>query len=147
MENDEAKALVPYGAARDMSIKSRIFIVRGKQVMLDSDLAELYGVKTKVPNQAVRRDEARYPERFRFQLDEEELASPRAQGGDSDAWCDWRYNPCAFTEEGVAMLSAVPKGDTAVEVGIRIMDAFVEMHKFMMAGARLFEQVREIGMR
>lgn len=108
-------------------VEDKIFMIRGKQVMLDHDLAELYGVETKVINQAVKRNIERFPEEFRFQLTEEEFYELVTN-------CD-RFNtlkhstifPYVFTEQGVAMLSAVLHSPTAIQVSIKIMDAFVKL--------------------
>lgn len=108
-------------------VEDKIFMIRGKQVMLDHDLAELYGVETKVINQAVKRNIERFPEEFRFQLTEEEFYELVTN-------CD-RFNtlkhstsfPYVFTEQGVAMLSAVLHSSTAIQVSIKIMDAFVKL--------------------
>ena len=121
--------VVPAMPADDF-IKSRIFTIRGIQAMLDRDLAVLYGVETKVLNQAVKRNAERFPMRFMFKLSEQESATLKSQIVTS-SWGGRRYLPYAFTEQGVAMLASVLKSATAVEVSIRIMDAFVAMRKAM----------------
>jgi len=109
--------------------------------MIDRDLAELYGVKTKVLNQAVKRNSERFPETFLFQLsdwEKDELVT------NCDRFASLKHssvNPYAFTEQGVAMLSAVLKSETAVRVSIRIMEAFVAMRRFLVANARVFERL------
>lgn len=117
-------------------LKSRIYIVRGQQVMLDRDLAELYGVETKRLNEAVRRNIDRFPDDFRFQLSNLEVkalmsqmvmvADLRSQFATS-SWGGTRYKPYVFTELGVAMLSSVLRSETAIQVNINIMRAFVAM--------------------
>ena len=117
-------------------LKSRIYIVRGQQVMLDRDLAELYGVETKRLNEAVRRNIDRFPDDFRFQLNNLEVkalmsqmvivADLRSQIATS-RWGGTRYKPYVFTELGVAMLSSVLRSETAIQVNINIMRAFVSM--------------------
>lgn len=131
------------------NLLSMIYTVRGEQVMLDSDLAKLYGVETKVLNQAVTRNSNRFPERFCFRLTKEEAAHLRSQIvtldtelGKQGSW--WRYLPRVFTEQGVSMLSAVLHSPTAIEVSIKIMDAFVEMRYFIADNAHMFEQIRSI---
>jgi len=109
-------------------IESRIFQVRGKKVMLDSDLALLYGVKTKVLIQAVKRNESRFPEDFMFQLTKEEFISLRSQFVTSNRG-GRRYLPYAFTEQGVAMLSSVLNSNRAILVNIHIMRAFVNLRR------------------
>lgn len=133
----------------DAQIRDMIYTVRGKQVMLDSDLAELYGVETKVLNQAVSRNPRRFPERFCFRITREEAESLRSQivtlhpePGKQNTW--WRYMPRVFTEQGVSMLSAVLRSDTAIDVSVCIMDAFVEMRHFIADNAHMFEQIRSI---
>ena len=113
-------------------IRSRIHTIRGKQVMLDKDLAELYGVGTKVLNQAVRRNEKRFPDDFMFQLKQEEWEILRSQIVTS-SWGGVRYLPYAFTEQGVAMLSSVLRSDAAIEVNIRIMRTFVAVRQYLVS--------------
>ena len=110
-------------------IENRIFTIRGLQVMIDRDLAEMYGVETRTINQAVKRNAERFPSSFMFQLNEEELANLRSQSVISNTHGGIRYMPFAFTEQGVSMLSAVLRSPTAVTVSIRIMETFVAMRK------------------
>jgi len=109
-------------------IESWIFQVRGKKIMLDSDLALLYGVETKVLIQAVKRNKARFPEDFMFQLTKEEFISLRSQTVTSNRG-GRRYLPYAFTEQGVAMLSSVLNSNRAILVNIHIMRAFVNLRR------------------
>lgn len=102
--------------------------------MLDEDLSRIYGVETRVFNQAVKRNLARFPESFRFQLTETELSEIlKSQNVTSSRHGGRRYHPYAFTEQGVAMLSAVLRSETAIQVSIQIMQAFVEMRRFMVS--------------
>jgi len=101
--------------------------MRKERVMLDADLAELYGVETKVLVQAVKRNIERFPDDFMFQLSKEELAILRSQSVTSSQWGGRRYPPYAFTEQGVAMLSSVLRSSQAVQVNIGIMRTFVEL--------------------
>ncbi|NOY51961.1 MAG: ORF6N domain-containing protein, partial [Chlorobi bacterium] len=141
------------------SIQNRIYTIRGVQVMLDNDLAEIYQVQTKVFNQAVKRNSNRFPENFRFQLSENEWDHLRSQFATSNKVNPLRsqnvtiesqrgkhrkYLPYAFTEQGVAMLSAVLRSDTAVNVSIQIMQAFVEMKKFIATNALLFNRLEKV---
>lgn len=118
-------------------IESKIFVIRGKQVMIDRDLAELYGVETKVINQAVKRNVERFPEEFRFQLIKEEYDFLRSQSVTSktsvkeETRGGRQYLPYVFTEQGVAMLSAVLRSETAIQVSIRIMNAFVQLRHYV----------------
>jgi hypothetical protein len=113
------------------SIREKIYSIRGFQVMLDRDLAELYGVETKVLNQAVKRNIERFPENYRFQLsmkEKDELVT------DCDRLRNLKHStfpPFVFTEHGVAMLSAVLKSKIAVDISIKIIDAFIAMRKYI----------------
>lgn len=128
----------------DVTIKNLIYVVRGQQVMMDSDLAMLYQVETKVFNQAVKRNIERFPEKFRFQLTKEEYDSLRSQIVTSNGKGGRRYMPYVFTEQGIAMLSAVLRSDVAVQISIKIMDAFVEMRRFLASNALMFEKISEM---
>jgi hypothetical protein len=125
-------------------IENQIYDVRGKQVMLDSDLAKIYQVETKVFNQAVKRNVDRFPEHFRFQLAQEEFDAINLRSQIVTSSLNYggrRYQPYAFTEQGVAMLSAVLRSDVAVKVSIEIMNAFVEMRKVIVGNAGLFHRL------
>ena len=113
-----------------MSLSRKIEGVRGHKVMLDFDLARLYAVETKILNKAVKRNIARFPDDFMFELSEEEFASLRFQFGTS-RWGGRRYRPYAFTEQGVAMLSSVLRSGRAVNVNIEIMRAFVRLRAML----------------
>lgn len=165
LENEsERQALFLPGEAQ--SIHELIHAVRGVQVMFDSDLAVLYQVETKRINEAVRRNAARFPERFCFQLSKEELEGLRSQFATSNLRGlhddlrsqtvisnvarqrgGRRYLPFVFTEQGVAMLSAVLRSDVAVQVSIYIMDAFVEMRRLMTENATTTERIRALELR
>ena len=112
--------------------------------MLDSDLAMLYQVETKVFNQAVSRNIERFPENFRFQLTKEEFDALRSQIATSNGRGGRRYRPYMFTEQGIAMLSGILRSDIAIQVSIRIMNSFVEMRRFIANNALLFEKVSNI---
>jgi hypothetical protein len=135
-----SKAIIP--AER---IERRILVIRGQKVMLDADLAELYGVPTKSLNLAVRRNRNRFPEDFMFQLSREEAdalrfqieTSKRGRGGR-------RYLPHAFTEQGVAMLSSVLRSERAVQVNIAIMRAFVTLREMLASHADLSRKLEEM---
>lgn len=124
-----------------VEVKTLIHMVRGRQVMLDSDLAALYEVETKVFNQAVKRNLQRFPERFRFQLTDRECDSLRSQIVTSNGRGGRRYNPYVFTEQGVAMLASVLRSDAAVKTSIAIMDAFVQMRGFFAANEGLLRRM------
>lgn len=139
----EGKQLLDIEISEDI-IKNLIYVVRGQQVMMDSDLARLYQVETKVFNQAVKRNIERFPEKFRFQLTKEEYISLRSQIVTSNGKGGRRYMPYAFTEQGIAMLSAVLRSEVAVQVSIKIMDTFVEMRRFLTNNALMFEKINEM---
>jgi hypothetical protein len=122
-------------------IREKIYSIRGFQVMLDRDLAELYGVETKVLNQAVKRNKERFPESFCFILTQGEKDEV-VTNCDHLSNLRFSYNlPYAFTEQGVAMLSAVLKSRTAINISVRIMYAFVEMRKFIQSNAQVFQRL------
>lgn len=117
------------------SVENRIMSVRGNQIMIDRDLAELYGVETKRLNEAVKRNIERFPERFRFQLTKEEMKELVANCDRFSSLKHSTVRSFAFTEQGVAMLSTVLRSETAIRVSIRIMDAFVSMKRFLSTNA------------
>ncbi len=146
-------------------IKKLIYTIRGKQVMLDSDVAMLYHYETKKINQAVKRNIDRFPEKFCFQLTEEEFLNLRSKivtlneininttnwsqivtssKSDNSKHRGKKYLPYVFTEQGIAMLSGLLKNDIAVQVSIHIMDAFVEMRKFLMINGQVFERLTDV---
>lgn len=139
-------------------IESLIFSIRGTQVMIDRDLAEIYQVETRVLNQAVKRNINRFPERFRFQLNREEIEELKSQILRSNSRSqivtlnqigtqqggNIKYQPYAFTEQGIAMLATVLRSDVAVQISIQIMDAFVEMRKFITNYGGLLQRMEGI---
>lgn len=127
-------------------IKNLIYTIRGKQVMLDSDVAMLYHYTTKNINKAVKRNIDRFPEDFCFQLTEMEFQDLRFQFGTlnkkvNNGEVTRKYLPYVFTEQGISMLSGVLKNEIAVKVSVNIMRAFVEMRKFLMLNAQVFERL------
>jgi len=118
-------------------IEGAILLIRGQKVMLDRDLAALYGVETKSLTRAVRRNRERFPADFMFELSREEFDDLRRQFGTSSQWGGRRYRPYAFTEQGVAMLSSVLRSKRAVQVNVEIMRAFVRMRQILAANADL----------
>ena len=131
-------------SSEDIDITRLIIVVRGQQVLIDRDIAMLYKVETKVLNQKVKRNVARFPERFRFQLTKQEMLELVTN-------CD-RFNslkhstsfPFAFTEQGISMLSAVVTSQKAVDTSIRIMDAFVGMRRYISANAHIFQRLDRV---
>jgi hypothetical protein len=142
-EQEQTTDIIPV-IAEAKDIKSLIYVVRGQQVMMDSDLAMLYQVETKAFNQAVSRNIERFPENFRFQLTKEEFDALRSQIATSNGRGGRRYRPYMFTEQGIAMLSGVLRSNVAIQVSIRIMNTFVEMRRFIANNSLLFEKVSDI---
>ena len=141
------------------NIKNLIYTIRGKQVMLDSDVANLYHYETKKINQAVKRNMGRFPERYCFQLTEEEIKDLKLQIATSSLESlrsqfvtlnnmgrgqHRKYLPYVFTEQGIAMLSGVLRNDIAIQVSINIMDAFVEMRRFLASNGHVFERLTNV---
>lgn len=124
-------------------IEQRIFSIRGQKVLLDIDLAGLYGVETRVLLQAVKRNLSRFPEDFMFQLGKDEFENLRSQIVTS-SWGGRRYLPYAFTEQGVAMLSSVLRSDRAIAVNIEIMRAFVKLRDMVSTHKKLASKLEEL---
>jgi phage regulator Rha-like protein len=126
-------------------IENKIFLIRGFRVMLDSDLAELYGVQTKVLNQAVKRNIDRFPAEFMFQLSDLELDSLRSQFVTSiESKGGRRYNPYVFTEHGVLMLSNVLNSKKAIAVSIQIIKVFNKLREFALSNQELARQLKQL---
>ena len=134
---------MPLGLVAAETITSKIYLIRNQKVILDRDLAELYGVETKVFNQAVRRNITRFPNDFMFELTNQEVRHLRSQFVTS-SWGGRRYNPMAFTEQGVAMLSSVLKSERRSQVNIAIMRAFVQMRQMLVTHAYLKRKIEEM---
>jgi len=133
-------------AGQNIDISQLIYVIRGKQVMIDSDLAILYQVETGNLNRAMKRNIKRFPEEFCFQLTKEEYDNLRFQIGISSKseYGGRRYMPYVYTEQGIAMLSAVLHSDVAIQVSIRIMKTFVEMRKYIVHNALILEKINLI---
>ena len=146
----------------NQTIQNKIYTIRDVQVMIDEDLAILYGVETKVFNQAVKRNIKRFPKKFRFQLTQEEYDNLKSQFVTSNLDDSLRsqivtlesqrgkhrkYLPYVFTEQGVSMLSAVLKSPTAIEISIKIIDTFVNMRKFISSNADMFLRFERVEQR
>ena len=136
MENE--RALNP------TAIESLIYEIRGQKVMLDRDLAKMYGVETKVLNQAVKRNMKRFPEDFMFQLTPEECLRSQIVTLNTKQGQHLKYMPHAFTEQGVAMLSSILKSDTAIEINIRIMRTFVAIRNHLYTTQRFTAELEAI---
>ena len=128
-----------------MSIENKILVIRDQQVMLDRDLAALYKVETKRLKEQVKRNIERFPEQFCFQLSAEEFLNWRSQFATSNSdKMGLRYAPYAFTEQGVAMLSAVLHSDIAIKVSISIMNAFVHMRHYLQKNTNFYAEIDSI---
>jgi len=130
-------------ALERVAIESLIYEIRGQKVMLDRDLARLYGVETKVLNQAVKRNIKRFPEDFMFQLNNEEFTNLMSQIVTS-SWGGIRKLPYVFTEQGVAMLSGLLNSDTAIEVNIRIMRTFAAIRKYIFTNRQISAELEAV---
>ena len=117
-------------------IISKIFLIRGRKVMIDQDLAELYVVETKALNLAVKRNLARFPSDFMFQLSEKEFKNLRSQI-ETSRWGGRRYVPYAFTEQGVAMLSSILNSDRAIQVNIQVIRTFTKLRELLATNKEL----------
>jgi len=136
----KAVTLVP-----DERVIEKIFLMRGRKVMIDRDLAQLYGVPTKVFNQAVKRNNRRFPEDFMFQLTKEELDSLRSQFVTLEGRGKYsKYLSYAFTEQGVAMLSGVLNSERAIHVNIQIMRNFVKLRELLATNEQLARKLRDM---
>ncbi len=129
------------------NIKNLIYTIRGKQVMIDSDVAMLYHYETKNINKAMKRNIERFPEDFCFQLTEKELKVMWFQNGttlDNMKYRSIKYLPYVYTEQGISMLAGVLKNEIAVEVSISIIRAFIEMRRFISLNGQVFQEINDI---
>jgi len=138
MAKKELQALVA-----EQKILNKIYVIRGEKVMLDRDLAAMYGVETKVFNQAVKRNIDRFPKDFMFTLTDKEWDNLRSQVVTS-SWGGTRYKPQAFTEQGVAMLSSILNSKTAIEVNIRIIRVFTKMREYALTHKEILVQLGKL---
>ena len=127
----------------DQKILNRIYVIRGKKVMLDRDLAEMYGVETRIFNQSVRRNKDRFPKDFMFALNKKEWQNLRSQFVIS-SWGGARYKPAVFTEQGVAMLSSILNSKTAIEVNIRIIRVFTKLREYALTHKEILLQLGKL---
>ncbi len=130
-------------AIADEVIEGKIYLIRGRKVLIDSDLAELYGVQTKVLLQAVKRNATRFPSDFMYQLTKQEIIILRSQIVTS-SWGGRRYSPYVFTEQGVAMLSSVLNSERAIQVNIAIMRAFVKLRQLISTHRELAHKLDQL---
>ena len=142
--NDQLNDVVEITSAEDIDITKLIVVVRDQQVLIDRDIAMLYKVETKVLNQKVKRNVARFPERFRFQLTKQEMKELVTNCDRFESLKHSSSAPYAFTEQGISMLSAVVTSQKAVDTSIRIMDAFVGMRRYLAANAHIFQRLDRV---
>lgn len=128
----------------DEIIEAKIFFLRGKKVIMDNDLAALYGVETKNLIRAVKRNTKRFPEDFMFILKKEEFENLRFHFGTSNIWGGRRYLPYVFTEQGIAMLSSVLKSERAIQVNIQIMRTFTKLREMLTTNKVLREKIEKL---
>jgi hypothetical protein len=129
----------------DEAIISKIYVIRGKKVMVDRDLAELYDVETRILNQAVKRNEKRFPEDFMFQMTKEEMQDWKSQIVISNSEkMGLRKSPLVFTEQGVAMLSSVLNSDRAIMVNIQIIRVFTKMRKMLETHKEILQKLEQL---
>lgn len=138
MAKNELQTLVA-----EQKILNHIYVIRGQKVMLDRDLAQMYGVETKVFNQSVKRNRERFPKDFMFSLSEKEWENLRSQFVTS-SWGGARYRPNVFTEQGVAMLSSILNSKTAIEVNIRIIRVFTKLREYALTHADILRQLAQL---
>lgn len=132
----------------DETVINKIYLIRGKRVMFDRDLAEMYAVETRQLNQQIRRNEKRFPEDFMFQLTEKELENWKSQFATSNKErMGLRKLPNVFTEQGVAMLSSVLNSETAIEVNIRIIRVFTRMREILLTHKDILLKLEQIEMK
>ena len=152
MENELQKAennsIIEY-TENNVEIKNLIYTIRGKQVMLDSDLAMLFNTETRSINQAVKRNIERFPDEFGFQLSDKEFENLRSQFVILNLKLNngkviRKYNPYVFTEEGIIMLSSLLRSEIAIKVSLRIVETFVEMRKFLNNNCYIFQEISNI---
>ena len=138
-----AKSNLPIALVSEENILEKIYLIRGQKVMLDRDLAEMYGVEVRVLNQAVKRNATRFPEDFMFQIDRDEFKNLKSQIVIS-SWGGSRSLPYAFTEQGVAMLSSVLNSEIAIQVKIQIIRLFTKMKQLILDNKDLWMKIEKI---
>ena len=141
---DQLKNAIEIASEEEIDIAKLIVVVRGQQVLIDRDIAMLYKVETKHLNERVKRNDARFPERFRFQLSKLEMKELVAKYDRFNSLKHSTSCPYAFTEQGISMLSAVVTSQKAVDTSIRIMDAFVGMRRYISANAHIFQRLDRV---
>ena len=141
--SEELKMLNSGAVIIDQPVEKMIYSIRGVQVILDQDLARLYGVETRRLNEQVKRNISRFPEDFMFQLGKQEFDNLRSQNATTN-WSMRRSLPYAFTELGVSMLSSVLSSETAIQANVQIMRAFAAMRRFLVSNAQVFQRLENL---
>ena len=144
MKNEINSLIVKDNISNNEEIKNLIYTIRGKQVMLDSDVARLYHYETRRINETVKRNFERFPMEFCFQLTSKEYETLKSQIATSNIRGGKQKLPYVFTEKGILMLSGLLKNEVAIEVSIKIIEAFVEMRKFISSNGQLFERLTNV---
>ena len=139
IKGEYMKSLVPLEV-----IEQKILLIKGQKVMLDSDLAALYGVTTKRLNEQVRRNVKRFPADFMYQLSREEFESLKSHFATSSSWGGRRTRPFVFTEQGISMLSSILNSDRAINVNIQIMRTFVKLREIILSHKDLTKKLNEL---
>ena len=146
LKNDKIEDVTSYDQLNVNYIRSHIYTIRGVEIMLDTDLATMYGVETKQLKRQVKRNIERFPDDFMFELTQDEYKSLRCQNGtiENGRGQYTKYLPFVFTEQGVSQLSGILRSQYAIEVNIRIMRAFVAMRRFLSANAGMFQRIERL---
>lgn len=146
LKNDKIEVVTSYNQLNVNYIRSHIYTIRGVEIMLDTDLATMYGVETKQLKRQVKRNIERFPDDFMFELTQDEYKSLRCQNGtiENGRGQYTKYLPFVFTEQGVSQLSGILRSQYAIEVNIRIMRAFVAMRRFLSANAGMFQRIERL---
>ena len=146
LKNDKIEVVTSYDQLNVNYIRSHIYTIRGVEIMLDTDLATMYGVETKQLKRQVKRNIERFPDDFMFELTQDEYKSLRCQNGtiENRRGQYTKYLPFVFTEQGVSQLSGILRSQYAIEVNIRIMRAFVAMRRFLSANAGMFQRIERL---
>jgi phage regulator Rha-like protein len=138
MAKKDSSLMIP-----DEIVMQKIYLIRGQNVMLDQDLAELYGVETKRLNEQVKRNQERFPDDFMFQLSKEEFTNLKSQFATS-SWGGRRYPPFAFTEHGVLMLSSILNSEIAIKVNIQVIRIFTRMREMLVTHKDILTQLQQM---
>lgn len=140
----ETEHIVKQAAITDDTVLQRIYLVRGKRIMLDRDLAVLYDYETKRMNEQVKRNQSRFPANFMFQLTSDEVGRLQSQFATANVSVKSRTLPYAFTEHGVLMLASVLKSETAVQVSVHVVEAFVKLREMVLTHKDILFKIEQL---